>query len=273
MPSPRFWRSPTKLRAIVSRKRSTLPGKVARGKAVDALQDEVAKVVEERFPGTESFEISQAFDYIKKKTFRASVLDKGTRCDGRRPDDIRPLSGEAGILPRSHGSAIFARGETQAMALATLAPIDEGQMLDSYTGGPDHKRFLLHYNFPPFSVGETGRMGGINRREIGHGALAERSVEAVLPDDETFPYAIRVSSEVMESNGSTSMATVCSASMALLDAGGAPDTSGRGYLRRPGFRVRRRWNDGAFTIPFSTSSGAKTSSVTWTSSSVGPPKG
>lgn len=195
------------------------PSKTERAKAVDALEDEVAAVIRERFPETEDFAISQAFDYLKKKAFRISILDQGRRCDGRGTDEIRPLSAEAGLMPRSHGSALFARGETQAMAFTTLAPVDEGQMLDSYTGGPDSKRFMLHYNFPPFSVGESGRMGGLNRREIGHGALAERSVEAVLPDVDEFPYALRVSSEVMESNGSTSMATVCSASLSLLDAG------------------------------------------------------
>ena len=195
------------------------PSKVERGKAVNALEEEVKAAILERYPDTEGFAISQAFDYLKKKAFRISILDQGKRCDGRGPDEIRPLSAEKALMPRSHGSALFARGETQALAFATLAPVDEGQMLDSYVGGPDSKRFMLHYNFPPFSVGETGRMGGMNRREIGHGALAERSVEAVLPDADEFPYAIRISSEVMESNGSTSMATVCSASLSLLDAG------------------------------------------------------
>ncbi len=194
-------------------------GKVARHKATKALQDEVAEKIMEKFPEAGDFDISQAFDVLKKKVFRVSVLDQGRRCDGRGIGDIRPLSGEAGLIPRTHGSALFARGETQALALATLAPVDEAQMLDNYAGGADFKRFLLHYNFPPFSVGETGRMGGINRREIGHGALAERSVLPVIPSSDEFPYALRVSSEVMSSNGSTSMATVCSASMALLDAG------------------------------------------------------
>jgi polyribonucleotide nucleotidyltransferase len=123
------------------------------------------------------------------------------------------------VLPRTHGSAIFSRGETQALAIATLAPVGEAQEIDTYAGGASEKRFILHYNFPPFSVGETGRFGGQNRREIGHGALAERSIEPVIPSAVKFPYAIRVSSEVMESNGSTSMASVCSGTMALLDAG------------------------------------------------------
>ncbi len=194
-------------------------GKVARGKAVEALRGEVSAAILEKFPEAGDFEINQAFDYLQKKAFRISILEKGKRCDGRGTNELRPLSAEAGIIPRTHGSALFSRGETQALGLCTLATMDDQQYFDNYTGGEDAKRFLLHYNFPPFSVGETGRMGGINRREIGHGALAERSIEPALPDAEDFPYAIRISSEVMESNGSTSMATVCSGSMALLDAG------------------------------------------------------
>jgi polyribonucleotide nucleotidyltransferase len=146
-------------------------------------------------------------------------MEKGVRADGRAIGDLRALYGEIGTLPRVHGSAIFSRGETQALAITTLAPADEKQNFDNYAGGESEKRFILHYNFPPFSVGETGRMGGINRREIGHGSLAERSIEPVIPDESVFPYAIRVSSEVTESNGSTSMASVCAGTMALLDAG------------------------------------------------------
>jgi polyribonucleotide nucleotidyltransferase len=195
------------------------PSKVARGKAVGDLRKEVQAAILEKFPEAGDFAISQAFDYLQKKAFRVSILDKGVRCDGRDVDTIRPLSAEVGVLPRTHGSAVFARGETQALAIATLAPADERQYFDNYAGGDDSKRFLLHYHFPPFSVGETGRMGGINRREIGHGALAEKSIAPVIPDESEFPYAIRISSEVMESNGSTSMASVCSGTMALLDAG------------------------------------------------------
>lgn len=195
------------------------PSKVARGKAVGALKDEVEAAIKAKFPEATGFEISQAFDYLQKKAFRISILDKKNRCDGRGIDQLRPLSGEASVLPRTHGSASFTRGETMALSIATLAPADEAQEMDTYAGGPDTKRFILHYNFPPFSVGETGRFGGQNRREIGHGALAERSIEPVIPAKEVFPYAIRVSSEVMESNGSTSMASVCSGVMALLDAG------------------------------------------------------
>jgi polyribonucleotide nucleotidyltransferase len=195
------------------------PGKVARGKAVDALRKEVESAILAKYADATPFEISQAFDYLQKKAFRISILDRQTRCDGRGLRDIRPLTAEVGLLPRSHGSALFARGETQALALATLASGEEAQAIDGYTGGEQSKRFILHYNFPPFSVGETGRFGAASRREIGHGALAERSIEPVIPPESQFPYAIRVTSEVMESNGSTSMATVCSGIMALMDAG------------------------------------------------------
>ena len=194
-------------------------GKVARSKAVGGLRDEVKAAVIEKFPEADKFAINQAFDYVQKKSFRRNILDKQKRVDGRGYDDLRKITCEVGVLPRAHGSAIFQRGETQAMALATLAPIEEAQNIDAYGGGETSKRFLLHYNFPPFSVGETGRFGGASRREIGHGALAERSVEPVVPNEEDFRYAIRITSEVMESNGSTSMASVCSGMLALMDAG------------------------------------------------------
>ncbi len=194
-------------------------GKVARSKAVGALKEEVQAAVLEKFPEADKFAISQAFDYVQKKAFRISVLDKQKRMDGRGYQDLRQIGCEVGVLPRAHGSALFQRGETQALALATLAPIEEAQMIDAYGGGENSKSFILHYNFPPFSVGETGRTGGASRREIGHGALAERSLEPVVPSIEDFRYAIRISSEVMESNGSTSMASVCGGMLALMDAG------------------------------------------------------
>src|SRR5205809_7464339 len=194
-------------------------GKSARSKAIDALREEVKAAILEKFPEADSFAISQAFDFVEKKTFRAGILEKQKRVDGRGYSDLRPINCEVGVLPRAHGSAIFQRGETQAMALATLAPIEEAQNIDAYGGGETSKRFILHYNFPPFSVGETGRFGGASRREIGHGALAERSVEPVVPNENDFRYAIRITSEVMESNGSTSMASVCSGMLALMDAG------------------------------------------------------
>jgi polyribonucleotide nucleotidyltransferase len=139
--------------------------------------------------------------------------------DGRGYQDLRQITCEVGVLPRAHGSAIFQRGETQALALVTLAPIEEAQNIDAYGGGGTSKSFLLHYNFPPFSVGETGRTGGASRREIGHGALAERSLEPVVPGTEDFRYAVRITSEIMESNGSSSMASVCGGMLALMDAG------------------------------------------------------
>ena len=194
-------------------------GKVARAKAVDALREEVKTAILEKHPEADPFAISQAFDYVQKKAFRVSTLEKQKRVDGRGYQDLRPISCEVSVLPRAHGSAIFQRGETQAVALATLAPIEEAQMIDAYGGGEQSKRFILHYNFPPFSVGETGRTGGPGRREIGHGALAERSLEPVVPNESDFRYAIRISSEIMESNGSTSMASVCAGTLALMDAG------------------------------------------------------
>jgi polyribonucleotide nucleotidyltransferase len=194
-------------------------GKSARAKAINALREEVKTAILEKFPDSDSFSISQAFDFVEKKTFRAGILEKQQRVDGRGYHDLRPITCEVGVLPRAHGSSIFQRGETQALALATLAPIEEAQMIDAYGGGEQSKRFILHYNFPPFSVGETGRTGAPGRREIGHGALAERSLEPVVPSENEFRYAIRISSEIMESNGSTSMASVCGGMLALMDAG------------------------------------------------------
>jgi polyribonucleotide nucleotidyltransferase len=195
------------------------PSKTARNKAVSLLKDEVKAAIVAKYPDAAPFEVSQAFEYLQKKAFRVSILDKQQRCDGRGFFDIRQLSAEVGLLPRAHGSGLFQRGETQALCLATLASGEESQDFDGYTGGETSKSFILHYNFPPFSVGETGRTGSPGRREIGHGALAERSIAAVIPSQRDFPYAIRVSSEVMESNGSTSMASVCAGVLSLLDAG------------------------------------------------------
>src|SRR5437868_546883 len=141
--------------------------KVDRSKAVNALKEEVKTKVLEKFPDANDFAISQAFDYVQKKAFRISVLDKQKRMDGRGYQDIRPISCEVGVLPRSHGSAIFQRGETQSLALVTLAPIEDAQNIDAYGGGETSKSFILHYNFAPFSVGEPGRTGGASCREIG----------------------------------------------------------------------------------------------------------
>jgi len=195
------------------------PGKVARARAVETLREEVKKAILQTHPEADSFAINQAFDYVQKKAFRRSILEKQKRMDDRGYQDLRQITCEVGVLPRAHGSAIFQRGETQALALVTLAPIEEAQNIDAYGGGVTSKRFILHYNFPPFSVGETGRTGGASRREIGHGALAERSLEPIIPGENEFRYAIRISSEIMESNGSTSMASVCGGMLALMDAG------------------------------------------------------
>jgi len=196
------------------------PGKLARESAVKAIQDEVGAKLVEKF-GAEKvtdFVVKDAFYYIQKEAVRSLILNSGKRLDGRAFDVVRPITSEVGILPRAHGSALFARGETQAVTLATLGTGDDVQEFDSYTGGENEKKFLLHYNFPNFSVGETGRISGPGRREIGHGALAERSIEPMLPLD-TYPYAIRITSEIMESNGATSMASVCGGTLALMDAG------------------------------------------------------
>jgi polyribonucleotide nucleotidyltransferase len=196
------------------------PGKLARESAVKAIQDEVGAKLTEKF-GEEKvtdFVVKDAFYYIQKEAVRSLILNSGKRLDGRNFEQVRPISSEVGVLPRAHGSAIFSRGETQALTLVTLGTGEDVQEFDSYTGGETTKKFLLHYNFPNFSVGETGRISGPGRREIGHGALAERSIEPMIPLKE-YPYAVRVTSEIMESNGSTSMATVCGGTLALMDAG------------------------------------------------------
>ncbi len=195
-------------------------GKLAREAAVNAIFEEVGAKLVEKF-GAEKvtpFVIKDAQYYIQKEAVRSLMLDAGKRLDGRGFTDVRPIWSEVGVLPRAHGSAIFTRGETQAMTLATLGTTEDAQEFDSYTGGESEKKFILHYNFPNFSVGETGRISGPGRREIGHGALAERSIEPMLPLKE-YPYAIRITSEIMESNGSTSMASVCGGTLALMDAG------------------------------------------------------
>src|SRR5215831_2908947 len=196
------------------------PGKLAREGACNAIKEEVGAKLVEKF-GAEKvtpFVINDAFYYIQKEAVRKLILESGKRLDGRNFEQVRPISSEVGILPRAHGSALFARGETQAVTLATLGTGDDTQEFDSYTGGENQKKFILHYNFPNFSVGETGRISGPGRREIGHGALAERSLEPMVPLD-SYPYSIRITSEIMESNGSTSMATVCGGCLALMDAG------------------------------------------------------
>src|SRR5205823_2059688 len=196
------------------------PGKLAREAAVKTVTDEVSARLAEKF-GAEKFTefvLKDTAYYLQKEAVRSLILDGRKRIDNRGFDDVRPLICEVGLLPRAHGSALFSRGETQALVLATLGTSEDAQEFDSYTGGESEKQFILHYNFPNFSVGETGRISGPGRREIGHGAQAERSLEAMVPLD-TYPYSIRITSEIMESNGSTSMASVCGGSLALMDAG------------------------------------------------------
>ena len=162
--------------------------------------------------------LSHYFELLRERIFRDQITHKRRRPDARAFDEIRPISIEVGVLPRTHGSAIFTRGETQALVTTTLGTPDDMQRVEKFEG-ETKKRLMLHYNFPPFSVGEVGRMTGVGRREIGHGALAERAISAVLPSEENWPYAIRVVSDILESNGSSSMATVCGASLSLMDAG------------------------------------------------------
>jgi polyribonucleotide nucleotidyltransferase len=163
-------------------------------------------------------EISAVFEALVKEEVRGGILNNGTRPDGRRSDEVRPIWSQVGYLPRTHGSAIFTRGQTQVLTIATLGSTAEEQRLDSISP-EESKRYIHHYNFPPFSVGEVRRLRGASRRDIGHGALAERALLAVIPDVETFPYTMRVVSEVVSSNGSTSMASVCGSTLALMDAG------------------------------------------------------
>lgn len=196
------------------------PGKLAREAAVAAITEEVGKKLVEKF-GEEKvtdFVLKDAFYYIQKEAVRGLIMQQGKRLDGRDFDTVRPIVSEVGLLPRAHGSAMFQRGETQAVTLCTLGTGEDAQEFDAYTGGATEKKFILHYNFPNFSVGETGRISGPGRREIGHGALAERSLEPMVPV-QTYPYSIRVTSEIMESNGSSSMASVCGGCLALMDAG------------------------------------------------------
>lgn len=197
----------------------TTGSKLEREAQVSALREEVVATLTPKYPDISQFEIGQAFEYIQKRAVRDLILNEGKRSDGRALNQVRPLSGEVGFLPRAHGSSMFQRGETQAVVLATLGSPEDMQDIENYGGGVTNKSFILHYNFPPFSVNEVGRFGTPGRREVGHGALAERSIEPMVPNGPEFPYTIRLSSEIMESNGSTSMASVCGGTLALLDAG------------------------------------------------------
>ncbi|ETS07573.1 polyribonucleotide nucleotidyltransferase [Bartonella henselae] len=203
------------------RKAYTITDKQERYAALDALKTEI---INKFMPETEEdckFSVDQiatVFKQLQAKIVRSNILDTKKRIDGRDLSTVRPIQSEVGILPRTHGSALFTRGETQAIVVATLGTGEDEQYIDSLTG-MYKETFLLHYNFPPFSVGETGRLGSPGRREIGHGKLAWRAIHPMLPSKESFPYTIRAVSEITESNGSSSMATVCGTSLALMDAG------------------------------------------------------
>ena len=193
------------------------PDKASRETAITELIDDIVAELLPEFPDRES-DIRMAADKLVKQEVRRLILDKGLRPDGRKVDEVRPITCEVGVLPRTHGSSLFTRGQTQVLGTCTLGSLDEEQMLDSISPETS-KRFLHHYNFPPFSVGEARPLRGAGRREIGHGALAERALKSVIPPTDQFPYVIRLVSDVLESNGSSSMASVCAGSLALMDAG------------------------------------------------------
>ena len=194
-----------------------IPGKLEREARVSEISDGLKTQLLEKFPEMTKEAFRSTFDELEIAIVRELALERGLRPDGRGFDDLRPLTMEVGLLPRTHGSALFNRGETQALATVTLGTRSDIQNMDAITGGIDQKRFMLHYNFPPYSVGEVGRLGSTGRREIGHGALAERSLAPAMPDD--YPYTVRLVSEIMGSNGSSSMASICAGSLALMDAG------------------------------------------------------
>jgi polyribonucleotide nucleotidyltransferase len=192
-------------------------GKRERAEALDTIREEAFSAVDGDFPEQEA-EIETVLETIEREEMRRLIIEEKTRADGRGPDDVRQISVETAVLPRTHGSAIFTRGETQALAVTTLGSSSDEQKVDALEG-ESWKSYMLHYNFPPFSVGEVKPMRGPGRREIGHGALAERAIQPVIPGEEVFPYTIRIVSDILESNGSSSMATVCAGSLALMDAG------------------------------------------------------
>ena len=195
-----------------------IPNKMERQKTLDVLLEEIKQKLKKEDDPTWNRQISTIFLNIEKDEVRKIILEKNVRADGRKADEIRPISSTVGLLPRTHGSALFTRGETQALVVATLGTSEDEQRIDSLEG-EYFKTFMLHYNFPPFSVGETKPLRGPGRREVGHGALAERALKAMVPSKLEFPYTIRLVSDILESNGSSSMATVCGGTLALMDAG------------------------------------------------------
>ncbi|MBN5050590.1 polyribonucleotide nucleotidyltransferase [Stenotrophomonas sp. LMG 10879] len=227
---PSTWEAPAKNTALISALQEAIGprlgeafqvrDKLQRRDAISAIKKDVTESLAGRVAadGWNPAELSKEFGELEYSTMRNSVLDTKVRIDGRALDTVRPIAVKTGILPRTHGSSLFTRGETQAIVTITLGTARDGQVIDAVSG--EYKEnFLFHYNFPPYSVGETGRMMGPKRREIGHGRLAKRGVLAVMPSLESFPYTIRVVSEITESNGSSSMASVCGSSLALMDAG------------------------------------------------------
>ncbi len=199
------------------RKANTTPGKFQRQSALNTVRDEMVERFDDEEGSRKAF-IHDICERIEKEDLRRLVISEKKRVDGRRLDEIRPITCEVGFLPRAHGSALFTRGETQAIVATTLGTSSDEQRIDALEGDST-KRFLLHYNFPPYSVGEVRFLRGPGRREIGHGALAERALSAVIPGEDLFPYTIRVVSDISESNGSSSMATVCGGILSLMDAG------------------------------------------------------
>jgi polyribonucleotide nucleotidyltransferase len=194
-----------------------IPEKLERYKQIGDIKNEVVGQAQAEFP-TKEKDIKSAFDELKRNCFRNLIIQRERRIDGRGLKDIRPINCEVEVLPRTHGSALFTRGETQALVVTTLGTASDEQKIDALIG-EHYKKFMLHYNFPPFSVGEVKFLRGPSRREIGHGNLAERALLPVLPAEDGFPYTVRIVSEILESNGSTSMATVCGGSLSLMDAG------------------------------------------------------
>ncbi len=194
-----------------------VPDKEQRQDALDAIEHDALEALLPGFPENER-EIKTALGKLEREDLRRRILEKGVRADGRGCDDIRPITCEVGVLPRTHGSAIFTRGQTQALVVTTLGTSMDEQRVEELEG-QSWKTYMLHYNFPPFSVGEVRPIRGPGRREIGHGALAERAIDPLIPNDEVFPYTIRIVSDILESNGSSSMATVCGGTLSLMDAG------------------------------------------------------
>jgi polyribonucleotide nucleotidyltransferase len=214
--------------AMASEIENALSGPLAEAMRVEGKLESYARMKQVRddylatIPEEESEKraaVAGVYDSLREKILRREIFETGRRLDGRGFDQIRPITCEVGVLPRTHGSALFTRGETQALVTATLGTSEDSQIIDTVQEEEYRKRFMLHYNFPPFSVGEVKFLRGPGRREIGHGVLAERSLKGMLPDEERFPYTIRIVSDILESNGSSSMATVCGGSLALMDAG------------------------------------------------------